>query len=159
VISLKESTISHNQQFDEMHIPGLNLLNGTTVPATAPHSLLPPSAGIESSLFTTTEDSADVSKTSETENASSVDQRYDDERSEEKLHEVCEEDGIIKGRRELLTDPLDLALEADSHHSSGESEADREEDSHDAATYDNFLCMRLILVHRRIVRMTVSWRL
>ncbi len=112
------------------------------MPTTAPHSLLPSSPGIESSPFTNTEGGLEISKTSsENDNTSSVDEQYDDEKVEEKFNEADDEDGIIEGPPQILADPLDIALEADSHHSSAESEVDREEDCDDAATYDNFLCV------------------
>ena len=123
-----------------MQIPGLNLLHGTSVPTTAPNGLSPRETEIDSLIFTTREEVQENSKSSsENRNTSCADQRHDDENSEESLDEGSKEEGIMEETVEVLPDPLDIALEADSDDSSAKSEVDEEQDSDDAARYDTFV--------------------
>jgi len=120
-----------------MQIPGLNLLNGTSVPTTAPNGLSPRKTGTEAF---TREGALENSKTSsENHNTSDADQRHDDENSEENLNEGSKEEGIVDEAAKILADPLDMALQADSDHSSAESEVDGDQDSDDAARYNTFV--------------------
>ena len=119
-----------------MQIPGLNLLNRTS-PTTATNGLSRQETETESPIFTTREEVLEDSKTSsENHDTSGVDERHDDENSEEHLNETSKEKAIIEEATEILPDPLDIALEADSDHSSAESDADEEQDSDDAARYN-----------------------
>ena len=122
-----------------MQIPGLNLLNGTSVPTTAPNGLSPSETETDSLIITAREEFVENSKTSsENHDTSSADQRHDDENSEESINEGSKEEGIVAEPEEILLDPLDVALEADSD-SSAESEVDEEQESDDAARHDTFV--------------------
>jgi hypothetical protein len=122
-----------------MQIPGLNLLNKTS-PTTAPNGLSRQETETESLIVPTREEVLEDSKTSsENHDASGLDERHDDENSEEHLNESSMEKATIEEPAEIFPDPLDMALEADSDHSSAESEADEEQESDDAARYNTFV--------------------
>lgn len=122
-----------------MQIPGLNLLNGTSVPATAPNGHSPRETETDSLINTARKEVVEDSKTSsENHDISSADQRHDDENSEESINEGSKEEGIVAELEEILVDPLDVALEADSDFSA-ESEVDEAQESNDPARHDTFV--------------------
>src|SRR5215471_3229154 len=101
-----------------MQIPGLNLLNGTSVPTTAQNDVLPQETGPNFLSFATREEVLENSKiSSENHDTPGADQQHSDENSEENLKEASKEECIVEGPAEILPDPLDVALEADSDDS------------------------------------------
>lgn len=121
-----------------MQIPGLNLLNKTS-PTTAPNGLSRQETDTESLIVPTREVLEDSKTSSENHVTSGVGERHDDENSEEHLSESSLEKAIIEEPAEIFPDPLDIALEADSDHSSAESEADEGQESDDAARYNTLV--------------------
>ena len=121
-----------------MQIPGLNLLNRISGPTTALNDLSQRETRTESLIFTTREEVLENSTTAlETHYTSGVDQEYDEENSEENRNEGSKEEGNFE--EPAVADPLDIALEAASDHSSAESEIDEEQHSDDAARYNTFV--------------------
>ena len=123
-----------------MQIPGLNLLNGTSVPTTAQNDVLPQETEPNFLSFATREEVLENSKiSSENHDTPGADQQHSDENSEENLKEASKEECIVEGPAEILPDPLDVALEADLDDSHAKSEVDEGQDSDDASRYDPFV--------------------
>lgn len=125
-----------------MQIPGLNLLNGTSVPFAEKNlsSLNPENDVTRTSptdVLENTETSADDHYTSGNgEPPGNIPKIAEAATHGSSVQETVEEEKFEVGN--LVADPLDMALAASSDHSSAESDAGEEHDSDDDDRYRTF---------------------